>query len=285
MGEGSRARGELAELEQQLKVLAGRSGSSKDVIESRRLLFKRVLGYMTQGVDMSPLFPTMVQNSATNDVVTKKMLYHFFSHYAHTKQEIALLTVNTLVKDCSDDDPTIRALALRNLTDLRVPSLVEYLVRTNHRCACFLVLPPAAPPPRQSTRLPVTFVVHSASTVSRLLFWQRPCTHLCQHRNCRRTVERVTLLKLHSPRPSPPDGRRQGRSLGQAPLPPQGCGDGRAEDHGLRSGGCGEGPAAAHRADPPDGRPLARGAQFASSFAWRRDSCHCVMDACDVPLR
>lgn len=229
MGEGgSRGRGELAELEQQLKVLAGRSGTSKDVIESRRLLFKRVLGYMTQGVDMSPLFPTMVQNSATNDIVTKKMLYHFFSHYAHTKQEIALLTVNTLVKDCGDDDPTIRALALRNLTDLRVPSLVEYLVRCQAtddsvflksllRLACLAPTPAAPEDPLHAGSPSVLDVLFRFSSAAPALLRPR-----CPH-------------PARSSRPSPcgfsADGRRQGWPVGQAPLPAQDCRDWRSQDH------------------------------------------------------
>jgi hypothetical protein len=44
-------------------------------------------------------------------------------------QELALLAINTLLKDCRDDDPTIRGLALRSLCALRVPNLLEYLVR------------------------------------------------------------------------------------------------------------------------------------------------------------
>ena len=122
-------KGELSDLEAQLKALAGRSGAARDVIEARRALFQKVLGYMTQGVDMSPLFGIVVQNAATNDVATKKMLYHYITANAHAKQDLALLTVNTLVKDCGDEDPTIRGLALRSLTGLRVPSLVEYLAR------------------------------------------------------------------------------------------------------------------------------------------------------------
>lgn len=49
----------------------------------------------------------------------------------HTpEQELALLAINTLLKDCRDDDPTIRGLALRSLCALRVPNLLEYLVRS-----------------------------------------------------------------------------------------------------------------------------------------------------------
>ena len=40
-----------------------------------------------------------------------------------------LLTINMLLKDCGDQDPTIRGLALRSLCSLRISNLTEYLVR------------------------------------------------------------------------------------------------------------------------------------------------------------
>ena len=120
-------RGEIAQLEAQLKALAGRGSSSGDTASSRRELFRRVLHFLTLDVDLSPLFGTMLMNSATSDVPSKKMLYHFFTACATSKPDLALLVVNTLVKDCSDSDATIRALALRSLSSLRVPSLAEYV--------------------------------------------------------------------------------------------------------------------------------------------------------------
>eukprot|EP00240_Pyramimonas_obovata_P000618 CAMPEP_0118943262 /NCGR_PEP_ID=MMETSP1169-20130426/37958_1 /TAXON_ID=36882 /ORGANISM="Pyramimonas obovata, Strain CCMP722" /LENGTH=566 /DNA_ID=CAMNT_0006888471 /DNA_START=40 /DNA_END=1737 /DNA_ORIENTATION=+ len=65
--------------------------------------------------------------TVTSDVATKKMLYHYITHHAHVHQELALLSINTLLKDCRDDSPTIRGLALRSLCSLRVANLLEYL--------------------------------------------------------------------------------------------------------------------------------------------------------------
>ncbi|GLD45606.1 AP-4 complex subunit beta-1 [Lates japonicus] len=42
-------------------------------------------------------------------------------------QELSLLVINTLRKDCQDPNPMVRSLALRNMTNLRLPSLVEYV--------------------------------------------------------------------------------------------------------------------------------------------------------------
>ena len=56
------------------------------------------------------------------------MLYQYLSIYASVKADLALLTINLLSKDCRDQDPHVRGLALRTLCSLRVANLVEYLV-------------------------------------------------------------------------------------------------------------------------------------------------------------
>jgi len=38
------------------------------------------------------------------------------------------MTINQLHKDCVDQDPTVRGLALRSLCSLRVTNYVEYVV-------------------------------------------------------------------------------------------------------------------------------------------------------------
>jgi hypothetical protein len=76
--------------------------------------------------------------ASAEDVVLKKMLYLYISTYAQANPDLTLLTINLLTKDCRDQDPTIRGLALRSLCQLRVANLVEYLVRPG-RCAA---LPP-----------------------------------------------------------------------------------------------------------------------------------------------
>lgn len=71
--------------------------------------------------------------ASSEDVVLKKMLYLYISTYAQANPDLTLLTINLLTKDCRDQDPTIRGLALRSLCQLRVANLVEYLVRAGRR--------------------------------------------------------------------------------------------------------------------------------------------------------
>lgn len=83
---------------------------------------------MTIGIDVSSLFGEMVMCSATSDIVLKKMCYLYVGNYAKGNPDLALLTINFLQRDCKDEDPMIRGLALRSLSSLRVENLVEYLV-------------------------------------------------------------------------------------------------------------------------------------------------------------
>ncbi|KAL5227652.1 hypothetical protein ABZP36_015917 [Zizania latifolia] len=117
---------EVADLKQQLRHLAG--SRAPDADDQRRDVFKRVISCMTAGIDVSAAFGEMVLCSATSDVVLKKMCYLYVGVHARNHPDLALLTINFLQRDCRDQDPTIRGLALRSLCSLRVPNLVEYLV-------------------------------------------------------------------------------------------------------------------------------------------------------------
>ncbi|GAB2275663.1 hypothetical protein Dimus_010419 [Dionaea muscipula] len=119
-------KGEVSDLKIQLRQLAGSRAPGTD--DSKRELFKKVISYMTIGIDVSSLFGEMVMCSATSDIVLKKMCYLYVSNYAKNNPDLALLTINFLQKDCKDEDPMIRGLALRSLCSLRVANLVEYLV-------------------------------------------------------------------------------------------------------------------------------------------------------------
>lgn len=99
---------------------------SFSLVQKRKALFSKVVHYMTMGLDMSPVFTKMIMATPPDDVGLKKLLYLYISSYAGRNPELALLTVNTLVKDTEDADPTIRGLALRYLCGLRIPNLAEY---------------------------------------------------------------------------------------------------------------------------------------------------------------
>ena len=62
---------------------------------------------------------TLRQAGATTDLVQKKLVYLYLGNYAESNSEVALLTVNTLQKDCQDRNPVVRGLALRSMCSLR----------------------------------------------------------------------------------------------------------------------------------------------------------------------
>eukprot|EP00927_Polykrikos_kofoidii_P026604 TRINITY_DN2365_c0_g2_i1.p1 TRINITY_DN2365_c0_g2~~TRINITY_DN2365_c0_g2_i1.p1 ORF type:complete len:839 (+),score=169.68 TRINITY_DN2365_c0_g2_i1:145-2661(+) len=115
-------KGEVYELRQLLRSAAQDRDQQK-----KRDAIKKVIAYMTLGIDVSPLFSEMIMASATADLVQKKMVYLYLVNYAESNSELAILAVNTLQKDCRDDDPMVRGLALRSLCSLNLLNMVEYL--------------------------------------------------------------------------------------------------------------------------------------------------------------
>ena len=95
--------------------------------EKKRDVVKRVIAYMTLGIDVSKLFSEMIMATGTKDHVIKKMVYLYICNYAATNPELSLLAINTLQKDCRDEDPMTRGLALRSFTSLRLPNIEEYI--------------------------------------------------------------------------------------------------------------------------------------------------------------
>ena len=61
----------------------------------------------------------MVIASATKDLVEKKMIFHYLTIYSQNNNNFARMAVNTFMKDANSNDPAVRALAIRHLSNLR----------------------------------------------------------------------------------------------------------------------------------------------------------------------
>jgi len=118
--------GKRSEINELREALSDRN-VDKDQKKKRELL-QKVIGYTTMGVDTSKLFNVMVMSVNTNDIVQKKMIYQYLAHHAHQNPELAILAINTLTTNCRDESPLVRGLALRVLSSLRIPKVVEYLL-------------------------------------------------------------------------------------------------------------------------------------------------------------
>lgn len=115
-------KGEVNELRNLLRNFAAEKDTKR-----RREIIKKVIAYMTLGIDVSRLFTEMMLVIETRDLVIKKMVYLFLCNYATANPELAQMCTNTLTKDCNNDDPMVRGLALRALCSLRLPQMVEYM--------------------------------------------------------------------------------------------------------------------------------------------------------------
>eukprot|EP00953_Heterococcus_sp_UTEX-ZZ885_P037111 19094-Heterococcus_DN1.PRE.3 len=115
-------KGEVNELKQLLRNVTVERDPKK-----RRDVIKKVIAYMTLGVDVSRLFTEMLMAIETRDLVIKKMVYLYMCTYAQSNPDLAIMCVNTLQRDCGNEDPMVRGLALRSLCSLRLPSIVEYI--------------------------------------------------------------------------------------------------------------------------------------------------------------
>ena len=61
------------------------------------------------------------------------MIYLYLTNYARSHPELAQMCTNTLQKDCGNEDPMVRGLALRALCGLNLPQMVEYIAEPLRR--------------------------------------------------------------------------------------------------------------------------------------------------------
>jgi vesicle coat complex subunit len=99
---------------------------------------KWLLAMMSQGRDISEFFPDVVKNVMAKSVEVKKMVYMYLVHYADFDKrcrEIALLSINSFQKDLAGSNQLIRGLALRVMTSIRVPDVIQIQLLAVKKCA------------------------------------------------------------------------------------------------------------------------------------------------------
>ena len=101
-------------------------GLEKDPAKKRDVI-KKVIAYMTLGIDVSRLYTEMIKASKTDDVVMKKMIYLYLTNYAEQNQELSILAINTFLMDLQGSNPKIRGLALRSLCGLKFDGVTDYM--------------------------------------------------------------------------------------------------------------------------------------------------------------
>lgn len=68
-------------------------------IKRKREIIKKVIAYMTLGIDVSRLFTDMIMAIETKDIVVKKMVYLYLSKYAHSEPEMAIMCINSFLRE------------------------------------------------------------------------------------------------------------------------------------------------------------------------------------------
>jgi len=72
-----------------------------------------------------PYFSSVVKNVASSNIEIKKLVYIYLTHHAEQDPDMTLLSINTIQKSLSDSNPQVRALALRTMSNIRVPVISQ----------------------------------------------------------------------------------------------------------------------------------------------------------------
>ncbi|KAJ8312350.1 hypothetical protein KUTeg_009723 [Tegillarca granosa] len=118
-------KGEIFELKAEL---------NSDKKDKKKEAVKKVIASMTVGKDVSALFPDVVNCIQTDNLELKKLVYLYLMNYAKSQPDMAIMAVNTFVKDCDDSNPLIRALAVRTMGCIRVDKIIDYLCDPLRKC-------------------------------------------------------------------------------------------------------------------------------------------------------
>ncbi|KAL2424079.1 AP-3 complex subunit beta-2 [Exophiala dermatitidis] len=97
------------------------SRSDRDTLEG----LKRVISMIYQNKPCLPYFSAVVKNAANPNLEVKKLVYIYLLHYAEADPDLALLSVNAIQKSLTDQNPQVRALALRTMSGMRVPVISQ----------------------------------------------------------------------------------------------------------------------------------------------------------------
>ncbi|KAI0093614.1 Adaptor protein complex beta subunit [Irpex rosettiformis] len=123
-------RGKIQEFRAELHA-----AESKDKkFTKRRMVLKKIVANITMGNDMSPLFSDVVQCLGIPSLEIKKMVYLFLVCYGRSKSDQINMVIPSFLQDCNDRNPLIRALAIRTMSYIPVPAVLEPLTEQLRHC-------------------------------------------------------------------------------------------------------------------------------------------------------
>ncbi|OJJ37182.1 hypothetical protein ASPWEDRAFT_153005 [Aspergillus wentii DTO 134E9] len=86
---------------------------------------RKVISVMYRDEPSFPFFPAVVKNVANPNIEVKKLVYIYLVHQAESEPDLALLSINTIQKSLTDQNPQVRAMALRTMSSIRVPVISQ----------------------------------------------------------------------------------------------------------------------------------------------------------------
>ncbi|KAH6613966.1 adaptin N terminal region-domain-containing protein [Boeremia exigua] len=106
----------------QLKKLLD-SRAERDVLEGLRRVV--TMSYRQPPSQTLPFFSHVIKNVASPSLPVKKLVYIYLLQHAEHEPDTALLSINTIQKSLTDQNPQLRALALRVMSGIRVPVISQ----------------------------------------------------------------------------------------------------------------------------------------------------------------
>ncbi|KAI0709116.1 Adaptor protein complex beta subunit [Earliella scabrosa] len=100
----------------------------------RKTVLKKIVANITMGNDMSPLFTDVVQSLGTPLLEIKKMVYLFLVCYGRQKADQLHLVIPSFLQDCNDRNPLVRALAIRTMSYIPTPIVIDALTEQLRHC-------------------------------------------------------------------------------------------------------------------------------------------------------
>ena len=99
---------------------------------------KWLLASISKGRDVSDFYPHTVKLVGASSLEVRKMVYMYLVQYADhdaTTRELSLLSINSFQRGLADHEQLIRALALRVLTSIRLPDILQIQILGVQKCA------------------------------------------------------------------------------------------------------------------------------------------------------
>jgi AP-3 complex subunit beta len=99
---------------------------------------KWLLASISKGRDVSDFYPHVVKLVGATSLEVRKMVYMYLVQYADhdaTTRELSLLSINSFQRGLADHEQLIRGLALRVLSSIRIPDILQIQILGVQKCS------------------------------------------------------------------------------------------------------------------------------------------------------